>query len=86
MKKFLLAVTFLMLLSPAAHAESVYERVIKSGTLKCGYIPYPPAMIVDPNTGEKSGIFYEFMNEVGKRLSLKVEWVQESGWGTFSVI
>ncbi len=40
-------------------------------------------MIVDPNTGKKSGIFYDFMNEIGKRLSLKVTWVQESGWGSF---
>jgi len=83
MKKIMFTALALILISPAAHAESVYERVIKSSTLKCGYISYPPAMIIDPNTGEKSGIFYDFMNEVGKRLSLKVEWVQESGWGTF---
>ncbi len=63
--------------------DSVYARVMKSGTIKCGYIPYAPAMMVDPNTGEKSGIFFDFMNEVGKRLSLKVEWVQESGWGSY---
>ncbi len=64
------------------HGE-VYERIMKSGTIRCGYIPYPPAMIIDPNTGEKSGIFYDVMNEIGKRLSLKIEWVQESGWGTY---
>ncbi len=79
---FVLASTFICSAS-FAQANTVYERVIKSGTLKCGYIPYPPALIIDPNTGEKSGIFYEFMNEVAKRLSLKVEWVQETGWGTF---
>jgi len=88
MKKLIfLTLLFIFSSSSASVADkketSVYDRVIKAGALKCGYIPYPPAMIVDPNTGEKSGIFYDFMNEVGNRLSLKVEWVQESGWGTF---
>ncbi|MCF8495651.1 MAG: ABC transporter substrate-binding protein [Alphaproteobacteria bacterium] len=81
MKKILF-VLMLITASPA-FAAGVYDRVMDSGTIRCGYIPYPPAMIVDPNTGEKSGIFYDVMNEIGKRLSLKVEWVQESGWGTF---
>ncbi len=69
--------------TPKKSDESVYDRVIRTGKIRCGYIPYPPAMFLDPNTNEKSGVFYDFMNEVGRRLSLQVEWVQETGWGTF---
>ncbi len=73
----------IFLWSVPSFADDVYTRVIDSGVIRCGYIPYPPTMMIDANTGEKSGIFYDYMNEIGKRLSLKVEWVQESGWGTF---
>jgi ABC-type amino acid transport substrate-binding protein len=83
MKNIIFSLLLLLVTALPVHAESVYDRVMKNGTIKCGYIPYPPALIVDPNTGTLSGVFYDFMNEIGARLSLKVEWVQESGWGTF---
>jgi len=62
---------------------SVYERVMTSGKLRCGYILYPPDMMRDPNTQKFSGIFYELTEELGRRLSLKVEWAEELTWDTF---
>jgi polar amino acid transport system substrate-binding protein len=65
-----------------AEAKSVYSRVIESGKIRCGYIPYEPGLIKDPNTGKFSGIMYETMEEIANNLKLKVEWTEEVGWGT----
>jgi len=84
--RILLSALLLSILAIPAYAAdngSVYDRVIKSGTIRCGYILYPPSMIKDPQTGALSGVFYDYMNEMGKKLSLKIDWVQEAGWGTF---
>lgn len=59
-----------------------YQRVIESGEIKVGYIPYPPGLIKDPNTGKLSGIFYDTLEAAGKSLGLKINWVEEVQWGT----
>lgn len=66
-----------------AEAQTVFDRVKKSGVLRCGYINYEPYFIKDPNTGKMSGIFYDLTEEMGRRLSLKIEWTEEVGWGNF---
>ena len=63
-------------------AKSVYSRVIESGKIRCGYIPYEPGLIKDSNTGKFSGIMYETVEEIAKNFNLKVEWTEEVGWGT----
>lgn len=64
----------------AADKESVYDRVIRTGTLRCGYIVYPPETIKDPNTGALSGTVVDMMAEVGLHLDLKIDWVAEVGF------
>lgn len=64
-----------------ASKSTVYDRVVSSGTLRCGYVTYPPGLIKDPNTGKFSGTFYETVEEAAKNLGLKVAWVEEVGWG-----
>lgn len=61
---------------------SLYDRVLKNGKIKCSYASYPPYCIKDPGTGKMSGIFVEVLEEIGKRLQLKIEWAEEVGWGT----
>jgi ABC-type amino acid transport substrate-binding protein len=68
---------------PSTAHDTVFDRVMHSGTLRCGYFTWKPFLIKDPNTGALSGIFYDYMNALGKSLSLKVEWVQEMGLGEF---
>jgi ABC-type amino acid transport substrate-binding protein len=57
--------------------ESVYERVMRTGTLRCGYTPFAPLVTKDANTGKLSGIIYDLVEEMGRQLSLKVEWTTE---------
>lgn len=61
--------------------ESVFNRVMRTGVLRCAYYPYAPALIKDPNTGAMSGIFYDVITEAARRLSIKVEWTEEVGYG-----
>lgn len=83
--RFILPLLILLFTTPtwAAKEESVYDRVMRSGEIRCGYLIYPPAIIKDANTGELSGVFYDFMEEIGHKLSLEVKWVEESGWSNF---
>ncbi len=67
-----------------SNTNLIYDRVIASGQLNCGYVIYSPYFTKDPNTGQLGGIFYDLTNELGKKLNLKVNWVLESGWATFA--
>lgn len=60
--------------------ESAYDRVLRTGVLRCGYGIWEPAVMRNPNTNEFSGIVYDFMQEVGKSLNLKVEYALEMPW------
>lgn len=84
MKKLFLSVLILMMSGPAfaAETESAYERVIRTGTIHCGYGVWAPNIIEDVNSGKLSGIFYDYMNAVGKATNLKVEW-REVAWTDF---
>jgi len=64
--------------------ETTYERVIRTGEIRCAYAVYEPPLIKDLNTGKLSGIFYDVMEEVGRRLNLKINWVEEVGYGTIA--
>lgn len=60
--------------------EPVYANVLKTGTLRCAYTPFAPLTIIDANTKDMSGISYDIMDEIGKRLGLKIEWNEEVSW------
>jgi ABC-type amino acid transport substrate-binding protein len=63
-------------------SQSAYNKVLASKTIRVGYISYPPSFIKDPNNGNLSGIMHDVLVEAGKSLELKVEFVEEVGWGT----
>jgi ABC-type amino acid transport substrate-binding protein len=74
------------LLAPAhsgpAPKESAYARVLRTGTIRCGYSVWAPLMYVDPNSHEKRGVFPDMIEEAAQRLGLKVVWQEEIGWGS----
>lgn len=62
--------------------DSTYDTIDKSGTVKIGYIAYPPSFIVDPNTRTFSGISYEILIAALNNLGLRAEFSEEVGWST----
>ncbi len=71
------------IVSAPPHKESVYDRVMRTGTIRCGYGISPPVLVQDPNTKEISGLDYDVWQEIGKELGLKIEFIEEAGWGNF---
>lgn len=63
--------------------QKAIEHIKQTGILRCAYALWPPAMMKDPNTGKLSGINYDVMEEIGKELDLKIEWVEEVGFGNY---
>ncbi len=62
--------------------NSIYNRVMQQGKIRCGYSIYNPGCLKDANTGKLSGIGVDTLEMVAKNLGLKVEWTEEVGWGT----
>ncbi len=63
--------------APTVAQETAYARVMRTGTLRCGWLSYPNFFMRDPNTGAFSGIYYDLLEEMGHQLSLKIEWTEE---------
>lgn len=66
----------------ATKTETAYERVIRTQTIRCGYIPFVPNLVKDPNTGQMSGMDYEIAESLGHKLGVKIIWAEEVGWAT----
>jgi len=84
MKRLIISLlTFMVLTSPAyaQDRESTYDRVMRTGTIRCGYTTYSVALFKDANTGELSGIYKDIMDSLATKLDLKIEWTEEVGWG-----
>lgn len=73
-------------LSPkeSSHQNTAFERVQKTQTLKCSYGSLSPFITVDPSTKELSGLFYDVVEEIGRRLNISIEWTEEVGYGQIS--
>jgi ABC-type amino acid transport substrate-binding protein len=63
--------------------ETAFDRVMRTGVLRCGYATWPPNVMKDPNTGKVSGIIPELVEYAAKSVNLKVDWVQEVSWATY---
>jgi polar amino acid transport system substrate-binding protein len=80
MKRFymlasLLVILSLMLSACGGGAGSHMDKIKSAGVIKVGTsADYPPFEFVDAN-GKKAGFDIDLMEEVAKRLNLKVEWV-----------
>lgn len=63
--------------------ESVYERVMRTGVIRCGYWVSPPLIIRDVNTGKMSGAYVEYIEALADALGLKIEWAGEINLSTY---
>jgi ABC-type amino acid transport substrate-binding protein len=67
--------------TPSAR-ENGAERVVRTGTLRVGYVISPPSCYKDLQTKNLAGYSVDVLNEMGKRLGVKVAWVEEATWAT----
>ncbi|MFA6279254.1 MAG: transporter substrate-binding domain-containing protein [Bdellovibrionales bacterium] len=69
----------------ATAKETAFQRVMRSQTIRCAYaLSGPPRFIPDPNTKALQGSLVDIMEEIGKVLHLKIEWAEDTGYGTFA--
>lgn len=69
--------------STAKAESSVYDRIMQSHEIRCGYVNYPPLLSKDPNTGAFSGIGVEIMQRIADILRVKLVWAEETAWANF---
>ena len=70
--------------SPQTIDQQAYSRVMERSELRVGYLVLPPYLNKDASSGKLSGIFYDVTEELGKRLELRVVWVEEANLATLS--
>jgi ABC-type amino acid transport substrate-binding protein len=56
---------------------------MRTQTIRCGYSLWPPFLAKDPNSGQLSGIFYDYLEALGSALHLKIDWTETVGLGDF---
>ncbi len=67
-----------------AEKQTIYDRVMDTRTIRCGYFIEPPFTLQDPNTGEFSGLSVDLVNMIAGELGLKVEWTEQISFATFA--
>jgi ABC-type amino acid transport substrate-binding protein len=63
--------------------ESAFERVMRTGILRCAYYVFPPATFRDPNTRALSGLSVDMIERIALNASLKIEWTEEINFGSW---
>ncbi len=63
--------------------ETAYERVLRTGKIRCGYLASKFFVDIDPYANEFSGIFVDYMNALAKNLDLEIDWIEEVGRGDY---
>jgi ABC-type amino acid transport substrate-binding protein len=56
--------------------ENAYERVMRTGTLRCGFIAWPPGFEVDANTKEVKGPTKEIFESIIKLTGWQAEFIE----------
>jgi ABC-type amino acid transport substrate-binding protein len=62
--------------------KKVIDRVLETKTIRAAYTIYPPGCMKDKETGKLYGVFVETLEKIGQELNVKIDWVEEVGWGT----
>jgi ABC-type amino acid transport substrate-binding protein len=68
---------------PQTRQDSAFERILRTGTIRCGYYVFPPAVYRDANTNELTGFSVDFMNKLAERAGLKIDWTEEVSFGNW---
>src|SRR5258708_27269973 len=60
---------------------SALDRIEKQRVMRVGWAVWHPYVFRDPKTNQVQGISYDLVQDLGKSLGVKVEWVEDS-WAT----
>lgn len=73
------------ILAPAARAQSdnTFEKVLKSGKIRFGFIVSPPSAIRDPASGKLSGFYVDAAREIAELMHVEPVFV-ETTWANFA--
>jgi polar amino acid transport system substrate-binding protein len=58
------------------------DRVLETGVLRAGYVPYPPSLSVNPGATEFSGISHDVLSQIAGNLGVTLRYTEEVGWGS----
>lgn len=62
--------------------NAAYDRIIKTGVIRCGYTSWAPVTFLkDPNTNEYTGFVPDYLALIAKNLNVKIEYVEDAGYG-----
>lgn len=83
MKTILSTILALSIFTGTAFADGTktYDRVMESGTLRCGYYLFKPMSWINTETGKLEGLAIELWDILAKNMNLKVEWAEEVTFG-----
>lgn len=85
MKTLILTMLCVLFALPAIAAdkgkESAYDRMMRTGTIRCGYGINNPWIYQDLKTSEMKGLYVDIMEMVAAQIFIKLEWPEETGWG-----
>jgi polar amino acid transport system substrate-binding protein len=65
-------------------AEPVFDKVMKTKTLRCGYMTWPPLSGKNLKTGKMEGVYVDMTEELARGYGWKVDWVEEITLSDFS--
>ncbi|MGE4351132.1 MAG: substrate-binding periplasmic protein [Bdellovibrionales bacterium] len=54
---------------------------MRTKTIRCAYLVWPPLATKDPVTGQLGGVYYDLLERIGKDWNVKIDWVEEVGAG-----
>ena len=92
LSKSIITVTLLAMLAgmagvlvPAARAQSntTFEKILKSGKIRFGFIVSPPSAIRDPASGKLSGFYVDAAREIAELMHVEPVFV-ETTWANFA--
>jgi ABC-type amino acid transport substrate-binding protein len=67
--------------APAGAQTSAMDHIQKDKVLRVGWAVWHPYVYRDPKTNQLVGVSYDLVEELGKSMGVKIEWVEDN-WST----
>lgn len=64
-----------------AVAETGFDRMMRTGVLRCGYQYWDGGLMKNEDTGAMEGFIVDVVERIGKNADVKIEWIGPIDWG-----